>query len=281
MIALVEVLKRTEAFLRAKGVDSPRLDAELILAKHLGVERLQLYLIHDRPMSEAELAPMRADVARRGQREPIYWILGQRSFHDIVLGTPRDVLVPRPDTETLVSAALELMDPEADPLYVADVGCGTGAIGLSIAHALPGARVYCTDLSDQAIAATRANVARLELGQRVAVLQGDLLDPIPARRPIDWVLSNPPYIPSADLDGLMPEVSVHEPRLALDGGSDGLDVYRRLVPEAVRRARRGVLLEVGMGQADAVAELLKGSGLQDVRTWRDLNGIERVVGAIW
>lgn len=278
IVRLVDVLTRSEAWLRRRGVESPRLDAELLLAHVLGMERLQLYLAHDRPMSGDELDALRPLLARRGQREPMAWILGHAGFHAIDLEVHPGVLCPRPDTETLVDAALEWIPAEADPVYVADVGSGTGAVGLAVAVARPGVRLYAVDLDERALANTRANVARLGLQQRVAVLAGDLLDPIPRNRPLDWVLSNPPYIPTRQLDGLMPEVSRHEPRLALDGGDDGMAVIKRLVPAAADRARCGVLLEVGDDQAGRVADLVRAHGFDEVETWRDLGGVRRVVG---
>jgi len=278
---LVQVLERTDRWLAEHGVESSRLEAELLIGHVLGKERLQLYMEFDRPLTEQELARLRPLVRRRGTREPLAWILGERGFHALDLQVDSDVLVPRPDTETLVEAALELI-PEGgeEPVYVADIGCGTGAVGLAVAAARPQVRLYAVDLSPAALANTKANVVRLGLKDRVGVLRGDLLDPIPARRPIDWVLSNPPYIPSGDIDGLMPEVSAHEPRLALDGGPDGLDVIRRLVNAAVPRIRQGLLLELGHDQAPAVQELLTRAGLQDVRAWNDLAGIARVVGGV-
>jgi len=277
LLRLVDILTRTETWLRQRGIGSPRLEAELLLCKVLGMERLQLYLAHDRPMTEAELDALRPLVARRGDREPLAWILGNQPFHAIDLRIAPGVLVPRPDTETLVEAALEWITE--DRPYVADVGCGSGAVGLSIATARPYTRVYATDLAPAALETTRANVAALDLPTRVAVLRGDLLEPIPTHRPIDWVVSNPPYIPSDDIAGLQREVSHHEPRLALDGGPDGLEIYRRLIPAAAARARGGVLLEVGIHQAARVADLLRRAGLVDLKTWDDLNGITRVVGA--
>lgn len=277
-LPLVSVLRKTEDFLRKKGVGSPRLEAELLLSHVLGVARLQLYLLHDRPMTEDELAKLRPLVARRGAREPMSWILGHRGFHAIELAIEPGVLDPRPDTETLVEAFLaEVPATEAGPIYVADVGCGSGAVGLAIAHARPAVRLFAVDVDDTALRVTRTNVARLGLQDRVAVLKGSLLAPIPADRGLHWVVSNPPYLPTAEIDGLMPEVSRHEPRRALDGGPDGLAVYRALLAEAGRRARVGVALEVGHDQSGRVADLCRRAGFGHLSTRDDLSGIARVV----
>jgi release factor glutamine methyltransferase len=279
LLPLVEVLTRTEAFLRKRDIPSPRLEAELLLCHVLGLERLQLYLAHDRPLTPEELAALRPLVRRRGDREPLSWILGRRAFHGIELLIEPGVLDPRPDTETLVEALLSwLPADEPGPVYVADVGCGSGAVGLAIAVARPAVRLYAIDVDEVARRVTRRNVEALGLGDRVAVLRGDLLAPIPEARPIDWVVSNPPYIPSRVIGTLQPEVSRHEPRRALDGGADGLEVIRRLARQARQRARRGLLLEVGHDQAARAADVLRRAGFEGIETWNDLSGIPRVVG---
>ncbi|MEN0067561.1 MAG: peptide chain release factor N(5)-glutamine methyltransferase [Myxococcota bacterium] len=278
MIRLVDVLMRTETWFRRKGIASPRLEAELLLGHVLGVKRLQLYLMHDRPLGEGELEKLRPLVQRRGSREPLSWILGHREFHAIDLEIRPGVLDPRPDTETLVDAVLaKIPEQREEPVYVADIGCGSGAIGLALAHARPCVRLYAVDVDETALALTKANIERLGLSQRAGVLRGDLLDAVPVKRPVDWVVSNPPYIPTGEIDGLMPEVAQHEPRRALDGGRDGLDVYRRLVPMAGARARVGLAVEVGHDQAARVMDLFRRSGLQELQTAADLGGIDRVV----
>ena len=279
MTTVVDVLKKTEAFFRARGIPSPRLDAELIVGHHLGLERVALYLQFDRPLSESELRPMRADVQRRADREPVAWILGTKGFWTLDLHSHKDVLVPRPDTETLVTAALDLV-PEDGPCFIADVGCGTGAVGLAILSERPQAKLFATDISDAALHCTKANVEALGINDRVAVLKGSLLEPVPESRPIDIVVSNPPYIPTAEIDGLSPEIAKHEPRLALDGGTDGLDVYRQLIPQAASRARTAVLVEHGDGQHDAIAELMRSAGLRDISEHKDLTGTVRVVAGL-
>ena len=277
-VSLIEVLKRTADWFGQRSIPAPQFEAEQILAHVLHIPRLHVYLQHDRPMEPAELQTLRELVARRGRREPLAWILGEQGFHEIDLGVGPGVLVPRPDTEAVVNAALEWLKDSKDPTYLADVGCGSGAIGLALAHVVPHLRVYATDIASAAIDTTRRNVAQLGLGDRVAVLQGDLLSAIPDDRPIDWVLSNPPYIPTDTIPTLQPEVSEWEPREALDGGKDGLDFYRKLIPLAATRASQGMIVEVGAGQAEQVQALFEQGGWTQVTVWQDLGSIERVVG---
>jgi release factor glutamine methyltransferase len=278
VLPLVEVLRKSEAWLRSKGVPSPRLDAELLLGHALGMDRVGLYLAHDRPLDEAELGTIRELVRRRGGREPLAWITGKRSFWSLELHLVPGVLVPRPETETLVEAALGVL-PAGEERFVADLGCGSGAVGLAIAEARPDVKVYATDLSEAALGCTRDNARRLGLQERVAVLRGSWLDAIPAHRRVDLVVSNPPYLRTGDLAALEPEVRDHEPRLALDGGVDGLDAYRALLPAAAKRARDAVLVEVGAGQAEGVGSLMEQAGLEAVETRADLAGRPRVVVA--
>ena len=276
MKALVDVLGASTEYLRARGVPTPRLEAELLLGHALGLTRVQVYLQFDRPLTDAELDSARDLVRRRGNRECFAHVVGHKEFFGREFVVPPGVLVPRPDTETLVETLLAVMAPET-AFFVADAGSGSGCIGLTLAAERPLVRVYAVDPSEDALAATRANVEALNLKDRVAVLRGKWLDPIPKARPIDWVVSNPPYIPSGDIAALEPEVRDHEPRLALDGGTDGLDAYRTLLPEAARRARVGVAVEIGIGQAESVAAIFASTGLTKVAAHADLAGTPRVV----
>lgn len=280
MPTIADILQKTEAWFRAREVPSARRQAQATVGLALGVEPLQLVLQHDKPLADDELERIRAIVKRRGAREPWAYIEGFAGFHAFEFVVRAGVLCPRPDTETLVEAALALIPEAADPVYVADVGSGTGCVGLSIAGSRPGVRLFATDVSDIALDVTRENVAAIELSQRVAVLRGPLLEPIPPGRPIDIVVSNPPYIPSADIDTLMPEVRDYEPRLALDGGADGLDVYRALIPAAARRARQAVLVEIGHDQGQDVMTLFREAGLHNVQVIKDLGGRDRVVSGL-
>ena len=277
MHTVKDLLLKSTDFLTQAGVPQPRKEAEQLLGGALGLTRVQVYLEFDRPLERGEVDRIRGLLRRRSNREPLAWLLGDVGFYEFDhLEVHTGVLVPRPDTERLVEAALEWI-AEDEECFVADIGCGTGAIGLSVVHARPEAKLFAVDLSEAALANTKANAAALDLTKRVAVLQGSLLDPIPAARPLDWVLSNPPYIRTADLEDLEPEVSQWEPKLALDGGPDGLAVYKALVPAAASRARKGVLVEIGFDQGDLVRRIFEAAGLTDVEVLQDLGRRDRVV----
>lgn len=271
MLTLLDVLNKTTAFFKQRGLDKAQLEAQLVLAHVLQTDRLQLFMRFDQPMTETELAALREPVARRGRGEPLAYITGVKEFWSLEFHVGPGVLIPRPDTETLVEQVLaELGDAE----FLADIGAGTGCIGIALASESPALRVFSVERSRDALPLLKQNVARHALQDRVAVLGGDLLAPIPAGRPIDWIVSNPPYIPTGDLPDL--EVSAWEPAGALDGGADGLDVYRRLIPEAARRARQGVAVEIGWDQGPAVCALFEAAGLTP-RIAKDLAGHDRVV----
>lgn len=258
----------------SRGIDNPRLDAELLLAHALGVERIRLYLDLERPLTADELDAVRGLVKRRRAREPVAYILGHRDFWGRRFKVTPAVLIPRPDTETLVEQALERLgeDHGAD---VIDLCTGSGCVAISLACERPGLRVTATDLSAEALAVARENAAAL--GAEVRFAQGDLFaDEV---GPFDLVTANPPYVREGELGALQPEVAEHEPTLALVAGPTGLEIYERLVPAAFERLRPGghLLLEVGAGQAAAVGSLLTRAGFAEVVAHRDLGGHERVV----
>lgn len=278
MIAVAEVLRRSTQYLEDKGSPSPRLDAELLLAHGLGMSRIELYTGHDRPLSDAELGVCRELVRRRGDREPVAYILGTRGFRNLDLLVDSCVLVPRPETELVVERCVELLRGLESPA-VLDVGTGSGAIALAIASELPGARVTATDISPAALDVAWANA--VALGLTVEMRQGDLLDGLAERR-FDLIASNPPYVAEDEIEALEPEVAVHEPRLATVAG-DGLDAYRRLLPDARDHLTEGgwLIVECGAGQAGWLTEELERLGYGSVDVARDLAGIERVVSARW
>jgi release factor glutamine methyltransferase len=279
MLSLMEVLQRTEAFLKERGSESARMDARLLLCHVLKMEQMQLFLNFDKPLTRDELVALREPVRRRGALEPMAYILGEREFYSLPFAVGPGVLIPRPDTETLVEAALPFCEPAAggEPVFVADVGTGSGCVGLTLAKEQPAVRLFATDTSREALDYARRNAEALGVKDRVALLLGDLLEPIPEGRPIDVIVSNPPYIRSAEIETLAPDVKDYEPRGALDGGPDGLEVYRRLVPAAAARARRAVLVEIGHDQGPDVAALFEAAGLVDVTIKQDLGRRDRVV----
>jgi release factor glutamine methyltransferase len=268
---LGQVLRLSTEHLAAKGSETPRLDAELLLARATGLERIELYMAFDRPLSTAELERARELVGRRARREPLQYVLGEWGFRRLVLTVDRRALIPRPETEILVGRALALTAGSETP-RVLDVGTGTGAIALAIADEHPGALVTAIDSSADALALAVENASRT--GLEVQFATHDLFAGLPAG-PWDLVVSNPPYVDAADLASLQPEVRDWEPRAALS--ADG-------AVEAVARGSVRVLstggalaLEVGEGQAAQTAAFLAELGFGDVRVTPDLNGIDRVV----
>jgi release factor glutamine methyltransferase len=270
---ILRVLSWTQGRFAERGLGTPRLDAELLLAHALGRDRVGLYTHFDQPLHGDELAKFRELIKRRLAGEPVAYLVGKKEFRSLELSVDARVLVPRPDTETLVEAALALV---GETPRIVDVGTGSGAIALALKAARPGAEVLAVDRSPEAAAVARGNAERLALA--VEVLVGDLLAPVAG--PFDLIVSNPPYIPSGEIPSLAPEVQ-REPRLALDGGPDGLEVIRRLIADAPRLlAPLGALaMEVGAGQAPSVLALLARAGFASPSTARDLAGIDRVVTA--
>lgn len=271
-VRLADVLRAATEYLAGRGVASPRVDAELILAHALGLERIELYTQHDRPLTAAERDTVRELLRRRARREPLAYVLGEWGFRRLVLTTDRRALVPRPETEIVVERCLALVTGEAAP-RVLDVGTGSGAIALAIAQEHPGARVTATDSSPDALALARENAARLGLG--VHLVEGDLL--AGQRGPFDLVVSNPPYVDEAELAGLEPEVRDWEPRGAIvDRGQT-----RRIAEEARDVLEGHLVLETHEGRAHDVGALLERLGYRDVRVTEDMSARPRVVEGRW
>jgi release factor glutamine methyltransferase len=261
--------------LDAAGVEDPRLDAELLLAEAAGWSRVALVADPTAEVPPAAGRRFGEMVRRRLRREPIAYILGRKGFRNLELAVDRRVLVPRPETELLVELALEV-----EPTSVLDVGTGSGAIALAVADELPGCAVTATDTAPAALEVAQANAQRLGLAERVRFAEGTL----PEDADFDLVLANLPYVAERDWSSLQPEVTRWEPREALLAGPDGLDAYRFLLPECgralaryPRRSSATLAVEVGEGQASAVAELMREAGIEGIEARRDLAGIERVV----
>jgi release factor glutamine methyltransferase len=273
--------------LAAAGVDAPRLDAELLLGEAMGCGRAALAADPARKVPAPAARTFAELVRRRLRREPLAYILGRKGFRNLELAVDRRVLIPRPETELLVEVALERR-----PRRVLDLGTGSGAIALAVAEELTGCEVVATDASPGALEVARANAERLGLADRVELRPGS----VPAGESFDLVLANLPYVAERDWPGLQPEVTEWEPREALFAGPDGLDAYRSLfaapsspggrafgslppTSSATPEVAAAVAIEVGEGQARAVAELARGAGFERIRVRRDLAGIERVVVA--
>jgi release factor glutamine methyltransferase len=238
---------------------------------------VHLYTQFDRPLLPPELAALRELVKRRQAGEPVAYLTGHKEFWSLDLLVDARVLIPRPDTETAIEEALARLDARAALApRIADVGTGSGAIALALAKSRPAAAVFATDLSPDALAVARGNAERL--GLIVTFGEGDLVAPLRPHAPFDLIVANLPYVRTADIAGLAPEVR-SEPQRALDGGTDGLDLVRRLVADAPAVLGPGgaLVLEIGAGQADDTAALLRAAGFEDVRARADLGGVDRVV----
>jgi len=271
-LTLGEVLTRTSDYLAGKGIESARLDAELILARGLGLTRLELYTGFDKPLTGAELAAVRPLVERRGRREPLAYVLGDWGFRRLTLKTDSRALVPRPETEMVVERALGAI-AGVDAPRVVDVGTGSGAIALSIKDERPDARVTATDVSPDALSLARENAE--QLGLDIELVKTSLLEGLDGA--VDLVVSNPPYVLEAEVAGLQPEVRDWEPRLAVVGD----DQTERLARDARRVLRGAIVFETHEGYAGDVQLLLTELGYERATISRDLAGRERVVEGWW
>jgi release factor glutamine methyltransferase len=273
----------TEDF-RGRGIDTARLDAELLLAHALGTTRLQLVLDAKKALQPPELERMRELVKRRRAREPVAYLLGRREFYGRTFRVDARVLVPRPDTEALVDVALERTRRASMSMRALDLCTGSGCVAITLARERPTSFVAATDVSGAALAVARDNALRLG-AYNAAFLEGDLF--VPLGRAVstcrfDVIVANPPYIPSSELASLDPDVRDFEPRLALDGGNDGLDVLRRVIAGAGDWLVPGGVLavEVGAGEAASVGHAFESAAFKDVEIRRDYGRIERVVSGV-
>ena len=274
---LVQAWTSARERLKAAAVDSPVIDARLLVEAASGATRTDILADPHRALLPEQIEVLDGYLARRERREPISHILGRKGFWKIMLAVTPDVLTPRPETEVVVDEALKAFG-ETDRFNILDLGVGSGAILLAILAERPAAKGLGVDVSEEALAVARENAANLDLNNRVALLRGDWTAGLEDNA-FDLVVSNPPYIPSADIAGLEPEVSRHEPRLALDGGADGLDAYRLLAPEILRVLKPGApfLVEIGHDQGAAVSALFEAAGADGVHVVQDLRVQDRVV----
>jgi release factor glutamine methyltransferase len=267
---------------RTRGIDNPRLEAELLLAHALKVDRMRIIVEGERPLMPEELALYRDMIQRRRKGEPVAYIRGEKEFYGRVFRLDRRVLVPRPDTETLVEVALARSAPRSLSARVLDLCTGSGCVAITLAAERPTIKVDAVDISADAIAVARDNALRLGAVFPIRFLVGDLFGPLDPRARYDLITANPPYIPDSEIEALPSDIRLFEPRAALAGGADGLAVTRRIVAGARGfLSASGVLaVEVGSGQADAVAQLLADAGFSRVERTRDYGGHERVVSGV-
>jgi release factor glutamine methyltransferase len=272
---VLKILTWTKEYLAGKGVDNARLETEWLLSSALGLDRVGLYVNFEKPLTDAELALYREMVTRRARREPLQYILGTQEFMGLEFETTPAALIPRCDTETLVEQTIK-RSHGAD--LILDIGVGSGCIAVALATKLPNVQICGVDPSTAALELAQRNATKH--GVAVTLKQGSLFEPFAGTR-FDLIVSNPPYIATAEFASLQPEVRDYEPRVALDGGPDGLDFYRSIIPAAPDHLSPSgwLLFEVGIGQAEQVLGFFAATGrFAELFTAKDLAGIERVVG---
>lgn len=277
-MTVLEVIQRSSEFLAKKGVDSPRLQIELLLAHVLKLPRLRLYLNFERPLAEPELAVLRELVKRRANREPLQHILGHTSFCGLEFEVSRLALIPRPETELLAEHAAKFL-ATLPAATVLDFGTGTGCLAVTLAVQCPSATMHALDVSDDALVLARRNAARHQVQQRITFHHGDGFAPLPDGARFDLIVSNPPYIATAEIETLQPEVRDFDPRPALDGGEDGLVFYRRLAAEAARflTPDARIMLEFGDGQDGAITKILSAENWIVEAVLADYSGRNRIL----
>jgi release factor glutamine methyltransferase len=277
---LVKAWTAAKDRLKDAGIDQPSIDARLMLEVAAGVTRTEIVTDPYRELTAEQAAMLDEFLARRARREPVSHIIGRKGFWKILLQVNKNVLTPRPETEVIVDEVLKAF-PEAMPFSMLDLGVGSGTILLAVLAERPAAKGLGVDASSEALAVARDNAANLDLNTRAALMHGDWTAGL-ADASFDLVVSNPPYIPSAVIETLEPEVRDHEPRLALDGGEDGLEAYRLLAPEILRVLKPGGMfaVEIGYDQSKAVESLFNAAGAQGVRTVKDLSTHDRVVTGV-
>lgn len=275
MPSLLEIIEKTKDYLSRKGIENPRLNAELLASHVLGLTRMQLYLQFERPLSEVELARLRPLVKRRGDQEPLQYVTGEAHFHGLVLKVDRRVLIPRPETEQLLEKVKESL-PNA-PRRMLDLGTGSGAIALAAAKLWPESQVVAVDQSEDALAVARANAESLGLSGRVEFRSSDWFSAIQPGESFDLVASNPPYLTPAEVAAAKAEVREHEPRSALTPGPTGLEALELILAQARRFITPGGLLacETGIEQHAALAQLATAHGYRGHRALNDLAGRPR------
>jgi len=268
----------TTEYFSKHGISSPRLNSEILLAMVLGVDRVRLYMDWDSPLNTRELALFKTLIKRRIAHEPLQYITGSQDFWTLHLHVNPSVLIPRQDSETLIETALEFCEKDAD-IDILDLCTGSGNLALALAYELKNATVTASDISEQVIQTAQKNAAENDLQDRVTFKHGNLFDALSGSDKFDIIVSNPPYIPTHDIETLDNEVKLFEPLSALDGGSDGLTFYRKIIANSGKHLKQDAILffEVGCTQAEQVEEIFRDSAFYDIETRKDYAGNDRVV----
>ena len=277
MLTVLEIIKRTSEFFEKRGVESARLNAELLIGHALGLKRMQLYLQFERPLTETELELIRPLVKRRSLREPLQYVIGSTEFCGLRLQVDRRALIPRPETELLIELVKQHAVPA--PARILDLGTGSGAIALALATAFPAALVTATEKSADALKLAGENASALGLADRVQLVESDWYVALSSTETFDLIVSNPPYLSDVETDATNPEVKDHEPRGALSAGTDGASALSTLIRESLVRLRPGGLLalETGIAQHSQLLALAKEAGFSRSESHRDLTGRDRFV----
>jgi len=280
---ILTTIRWTEERFKKEGLATPRLDAEVLLAEALGTDRVGLYTHFDQPLQLEELGRFKKFIQRRLKREPVAYIVGRREFWSLPLKVTPDVLIPRPETEILVAEALKaLASLDGKAFHILEIGTGSGAISIVLAKEFPAARILATDLSAKALSLAEENARQNGVREQIHFLQGDLFRPLPPGCKFDLIITNPPYIPQGEISQLAPEVRDFEPRMALDGGMDGLDFFRRALPRVGEFLVPGgwFLAEIGAGQDQEILRIAaENPDLDSLSFAKDLAGIKRIFKA--
>jgi len=280
-----KLLNWVNEYFMGKGVEAPRLSAELLLSHVLGLKRIELYTQFDQPVAGSQLDELRDLVKRAGGHEPVAYLIGRTEFYSLELNITSDCMIPRPETELLVQRAIEFLRTRNDVQFVCDLCTGSGCIAVAIAKNFPKVRVIATDISSVALEVAAQNVDKHQLAERITLLQGDLFEPLVRPldvEPFDLIVCNPPYVSAAEYEALEKNVKDYEPRIALFAGGDGLDIYRRIFEKADQFLKPGaaLMLEIGYAQGPAVRELLEQTGaFGDIKIEKDVQNNDRIVTA--
>jgi release factor glutamine methyltransferase len=285
-LKVIEIIQRGTTFLEQKGIESPRLQVELLLSHVLKMPRLQLYLNFEREISEANVSALREMIRRRGLHEPLQHLVGSTSFCGYEIVVNPSVLIPRPETEILAEKAWEYLNrhsaQQPEPLKMLDFGTGSGCLPIAIALHCPDIQLWAVDISEEALKTARENAGRHFLAQRISFLQADSLDVLPPELRFNLIISNPPYIPSAEIANLSPEVKDHDPHLALDGGPDGLKYYRYLEHSSRQRLVKdaAIMMEFGDDQGPSICQLFENPHWYKVEMVKDYSHRNRILIAL-